>query len=224
MRDAGSLVSRVAQAPENGITSGELRRVLLRCGVLSDLFQKGRVVKHPLGFAQLQVGEFDGRAVRLHLWPRCGAVGAESTSDIHSHPWPLHSFVLAGSIINRRYDVSVSDPKAGELYEVRRVHDGVVHRKLDIGVDWRVQSSETVCAGDDYAVAVATFHSSTSTPIGAVTMVIAGERGELPARVVRPLGDPPIITRAPVLVGEAEKWEALRQVLSMLEHMHTPGR
>lgn len=219
MADSHNVGHTIAQAQELGLATPEIRSLLLRTDVLMYFFQSRRVVKHALGFTQLQLGEFNGRAVRLHLWPRCNGVAAENTSEIHSHPWPLRSFVLSGSIINRTYRVFESNQEVGELYEVRRHEDRTIHTKLDIGVTWEVQSLETVQTGSDYSVEVSKFHSSTFTTTGAVTIIIAGERGKSLARVVKPLSAPRIITRTPVLLTETEKRQTLAQVLTMLQHI-----
>jgi len=217
MDDLRDITEKIAQSHELDQPCSQIRRLLRQRDVLEILYSHCVVVKHALGFTQIQVGEFDGKAVRVHLWPRRKPAERETTSDIHSHPWTLRSFVLAGTIKNRTYDVFESEEGVGELYEVRRIDNQVVHTRLNIGVVWRIRSAAHIQANHDYTVETSTYHSSAFTFTGAVTAIIASERSSMPARVIRSLNDPQIITRAPILLSETEKLEAFDAMFLMLE-------
>lgn len=44
---------------------------------------------------------------RIHVWD--SRLRAPLVSDIHAHPWPLHSTVISGELINQRFDVAPAD-------------------------------------------------------------------------------------------------------------------
>jgi hypothetical protein len=214
-----AILPTVAQSEELALTCEEIRELLLGGGALSDVFQRCQAVRHALGFTQIRLGEFNGKAVRLHLWPRRNGGNSVDVSDIHSHPWPLRSFVLSGSIENRVHDVFEADPGLGQLYEVERHENHVSHTNLNTSVAWSTRSISSIQANSVYTVEISTFHSTAFTATGALTMIIAGERGRSLAQVIRTPGEPRIISRAPVVLTKRESQVTRETILTMLEQV-----
>jgi hypothetical protein len=210
------LVRTISCAEEERLSCDDLRDLLLEEDNLTYFFENRRLIKHALGFLQIQLGEFDGRAVRLHMWPGHNDHATDKRTDIHSHPWRLQSYVLFGSIGNSVFQVFESNCGPGQIYEVERQGGAVTHRKLDIKVAWKPLSVETIGRDGHYSVEASAFHSSTFTAIGAVTLVIAGERGGSLARVVRIAPAPRVVTRLPVYLSVSQKKKALSTVYSYL--------
>ena len=109
-------------AAEEIAQHGYLAEYLYRLAGSDHLASCGPLVgyRHPNGFSKIRlVGLTDyGWAARLHVWN----VGS-SDRDIHSHRWPFASYVLSGSLVERRYE-------SNRVFEVSR--DRVVDRSPNV--------------------------------------------------------------------------------------------
>lgn len=58
---------------------------------------------------------------RIHIWDSSLAIARVSTA--HTHPWPLHSTIISGELINQRFRIATSD-KVGLSYQHQRIQTG----------------------------------------------------------------------------------------------------
>ncbi|MEU8633235.1 hypothetical protein AB0C38_13765 [Amycolatopsis sp. NPDC048633] len=220
MADFKATLATLAQAEEFHLTCAQVQGLLLDDNFLGELFQRCQIVKHALGFVQIRLGNINGKAIRLHLWSRESVLTSVSAgSEIHSHPWPLRSFVLCGSINNRIYEVVESDSGTDELYKVERHGKRVHHTRLHVRVSWKIVSTRLIHAGSSYAIDVSTFHSTDFAESGSLTLIVVGQRKGLPARVVKPLDGPTTIIKAPVLLSESGNRLVRESIIEMLRRV-----
>lgn len=162
------------------------------------------------GFLSIELYRFESgkkrKILRLHIWDESFSINPQNLNfkkyEIHSHLFNAQSHVLAGSILNERFDISNSnDTSEKSLYRIDwksiMDEDGVSKRQSELNVevnDVRVTklSSETIGAGQDYSVSINEYHSSRSiTPISATLFLFNSNEGlsEL-SKVVGPKNDP----------------------------------
>lgn len=162
------------------------------------------------GFVSIELYRFesgkDRKILRLHIWDESFSINPQNVNlkkyEIHSHLFNAQSHVLAGSILNERFDISSSNDKSeNSLYQINwksiTNDDGISKRQSDLTVyvnhvKVTKLSSETIGAGQDYSVSINEYHSSRSlTPISATLFLFNSYEGlsEL-SKVVGPKNDP----------------------------------
>ena len=73
---------------------------------------------HPLGFVTCVLMRDKSRKVRLHYWPIGGGIQQSPDCQLHDHRFEFKSWVLAGSVENVEYDISVD----GAQFAVYQAH------------------------------------------------------------------------------------------------------
>jgi hypothetical protein len=140
--------------------------------------------KHPNGFSKIRlVGLTDyGWAVRLHVWD-----GGSSDRDIHSHRWPFASYVLSGSLIERRYE---SNSGMGQWikYDCGRSVDGLYALRNPQACNVSLIAEDTYQSGSSYKGNAEALHLA-MTGGGAhptVTLFIQGSERKKSSTVIKP--------------------------------------
>ena len=162
------------------------------------------------GFLSIELYRFESernrKILRLHIWDESFAHNFQNNDfgkyKVHSHLFSAQSHVLAGSILNERYEVLNSDkPSDHSLYRIdwKSIKDdnGFSKRKSELNVDisdvrLRKTSSETISMGQEYSVSINEYHSSKSiTPLTATLFLFNSDEGlnDL-SKVVGPKNDP----------------------------------
>jgi hypothetical protein len=147
------------------------------------------VIWHPLGFANIKYRIDRDTCLRIHVWPRAQRQkpGA-ALSGIHDHTWDLRSWVLAGRLTNRRFEM-IDASEHGATHEVVDIEmDGPVDRLSATGswVTLRTVSCTSYGPGDSYDVEAGSFHATEIDARPVVTAVIGNERLSTKARTVEP--------------------------------------
>lgn len=73
------------------------------------------------GFGMLRI--YLSEEVRMHVWDSRYRV--ENVSDMHTHPWHFHSMVVAGAVVNRRFEREPVSNMAHVLLEEHALRCGV---------------------------------------------------------------------------------------------------
>jgi hypothetical protein len=140
--------------------------------------------RHPNGFSKIRlVGLADyGWAARLHVWN----VGS-SDPDIHSHRWHFASYVLSGSLVERRY---ASNSGAGQWtsYDCGPSTDSLYALVNPQACDVSLISEDTYQSGRSYKRDAEALHlAMTGGEVHpAVTLFIQGSERKKSSTVIRP--------------------------------------
>lgn len=59
---------------------------------------------------------------RIHVWD--SSLRTHYVSDIHNHPWPLHSTIISGELINQRYSGSSNTERFIPNYKGQKIATG----------------------------------------------------------------------------------------------------
>lgn len=184
-RIRGLLEDLVAASDEGG-TCADVRGILARPAALEAIAADCPAIGHVLGFTQVRLGEVAGRVVRLHVWSRT----PDAVHDVHTHTWPLKSYVLAGTMENWLFDVEADAGERAGLYRVtyhaggtRRVFTGVRVRAERSGVD-------RIARNGAYEIGPADFHDSNVVSEHAITLIVSGVSDGRSPLVVGPPVDP----------------------------------
>jgi hypothetical protein len=148
------------------------------------------------GFLSIELYRFESKSnrkiLRLHIWDETFANNFQGNDfgkyKIHSHLFSAQSHVLAGNILNERYEVlNSNEPSENSLYRIdwKSVTDnqGLFKRKSELNVDLsdvklKKTSSETITMGQEYAVSINEYHSSKSiTPLSATLFLFNSDEG-----------------------------------------------
>jgi len=190
-------------AADHDASPADIRRMLLRDGVLDAIFSSGKCIEHVLGFVQLRVGTYGGRLVRLHLWGG-EEPNADERRDVHSHMWSFKSYVLNGALENSTYRVALSAQKPysmvpdSALYEVRYLPSGTQRFRIQENVECEQEQAERIGRDASYDMDGHQFHSSQPTEPGTVSLLITQRSyGQMPlvvhAATPKPVEDYPFI-------------------------------
>jgi hypothetical protein len=210
------ICKEIVVAAEAGCDADDMRRIILGGPVLEDIFEHSLAVEHVLGFAQLRLGSYRGRLVRIHLWNTLGSGRYHSDGDVHSHMWPLRSYVLGGRVENEVFDVTRCPDGPGEIYEVQYSQGGSHRVRLETRVTLGTRKTERLERGMRYDVGAEDFHSS---KVGqeSVTLIVTGARTGRSPIVVRQAGSVQAVQDYPLLVvprsGLRWRFEKMRQVI-----------
>jgi hypothetical protein len=161
------------------------------------------------GFLSIELYRFesnkDRKILRLHIWDESFLINSQDIDfgkyKIHSHLFNAQSHVLAGSVLNERFDVlNSSENTEKSLYRINwksnTDENGISKRESQLIVDTndiRINklSSETITIGQDYSVSINEFHSSQPiTPIAATLFLFnSGDGLNDLSKVVGPKND-----------------------------------
>ena len=138
--------------------------------------------RHPNGFTKVKLARLAGSdwSVRLHLWDP----GAED-SDIHDHRWGFASYVMSGSIAERRYEIA---PGVGQslMYNCSASLDGSYLLTGARMCDPRLVAEDIYEAGSSYQRDPATMHRAMANGgRPAVTLFVQGAEVKNSTTVVR---------------------------------------
>ena len=157
---------------------------------LIDQPERYTATAHPLGFVHALVTEApDKTRVRLHLWPTIPYRQQEPAWLVHRHSWPLTSFVVAGDINDRRFEVTPAANGDRRLYETTYVGDESVLTASPSLAVCSPAGSRRWRAGEHYVVPQDAFHASVATG-PAVTIAVSGTPLGTPAVVVGTVNGP----------------------------------
>lgn len=117
------------------------------------------------GFGLLRL--YIRRIGRLHVWD--SALRYDNVSMIHNHSWDLRSTIVAGRLLNTRYEV---DPLVGEPHDGIRMITGYDCRQVAAMENVRLlrQPHEIYQPGDVYAQAAHVLHR-TDADDGTITLM-----------------------------------------------------
>lgn len=219
MNDIDKICEDIVITAENGGDAEDMRRILIAGPVLEETFEHSLAIEHVLGFAQLRLGSYEGRLVRIHIWPAVSSdERSDPTSDVHSHMWPLHSYILGGWVENSLFDVMQTPDGPGEMFEVR--YSSKASHRVPVGarVRWEMKKAEQVTRGMRYSVGADDFHASRVGPKGSVTLVVTGLRSRRSPLVVRAVDPSPLPEDCPLrpipVVRLRQLLERMRQAIS----------
>lgn len=135
---------------------------------IEDLTRPELMHMHVLGFVQSRLATRGGRELRLHHWPS----GARFSEEPHTHLWGLTSYVLSGAMRSTEYQVASSaTPSPYSLFSVRQLESGTVREPSLDNVDVTIARLATHRAGEQYRVAVNTYHTSEPASSSALTLI-----------------------------------------------------
>jgi hypothetical protein len=184
MDKMSSIQRDLIQASDGG-TTADIRNILTRESALEALFDHCTTIGHILGFFQLRLGIYQGRYIRLHLWGADDSPVLDEAGDIHSHLWGFRSHILAGSLCNTIYDISLCESGPGDIYEVRYHPSGTKRSLLDYKVDWSTREALQLIRDDSYVISNDDFHSSGVHRASALTLIVTDAPSGRPPYVVR---------------------------------------
>jgi hypothetical protein len=158
---------------------------------------------HPYGFLVLRLAELPSHEViRLHIWPADARKRQEPDWPVHSHPWDLRSYVLAGHLQNQLFDVSSTVSGEFRLYAVEYAGQESILRATDRMVGCQLASVASYEQGDQYCVSSDEFHVTHVDPgVFAATLVVTS----------RPTATPPSVVGQP---GHDESYRYIRRPCS----------
>jgi hypothetical protein len=148
------------------------------------------------GFLSIELYRFESernrKILRLHIWNESFANEFKSNDfgkyKVHSHLFGAQSHVLAGNILNERYEVIKSnDLSENSLYRIdwesKTDEKGITKRKSELNIDLdnvrlKKTSSETITLGQEYSISINEYHSSQSiTPLSATLFLFNSDEG-----------------------------------------------
>lgn len=161
------------------------------------------------GFLSIELYRFEKeknrKILRLHIWDESFPKNIKQVDfnkySIHSHLFNAQSYILSGTILNERFEISSSENSENSLYRIEwdsvTSEDGVTKRKSKLAVDKTdisvtKLSTETIEPGQNYSVLVNEYHSSKSiSPISATLFLFNSYEGQSEiSKVVGPKNDP----------------------------------
>ena len=169
-----------------------------------DALSRRVVLRHPLGFLQVRLGELSGRTVRLHFWRSDSYCPRYPHWPVHAHPYPLRSQVLSGAVHQITYHVdSALDAPTHRVYHVDYSADGSTRRPTDHLVA-AVPSHDYICSANSrYEIPTSEYHQTVPHVSPGITLVITGYPDGSPARVLGEVSDP-AAHHYPVMPAAAE--------------------
>lgn len=133
----------------------------LNPGEVCNLAKDVKATWHPTGFGVYHLPiAFEGRSVRLHIWPSTIRLSPPHHPAHHNHNWDLLGLVLAGQYVEETLTVSPTSYDTGlALYDVsyRSLNNAaVIQLNRRIRVDSR--TTRSFLPGEVHALEATTFH------------------------------------------------------------------
>jgi hypothetical protein len=149
------------QILEGQPTESQLR---LLFDYLNDHIDVVDATHHPLGFLHVNVGNFEGQGLRLHIWAAEFNFPVRPLWPIHNHTFDVVSYVSAGIISNVMYEVENADARAAtnRVYFVEYTNNTSTLRATKDLVRIVNMNESTTVRGEIYRVHRGRFHASTS--------------------------------------------------------------
>lgn len=157
---------------------------------------------HGIGVLQAYLSEDSEPEVRMHVWSRLLLKpGMEISGDAHDHRFHMVSHVLIGSIAHEEL-IPVADQDGDHgmlaLTHARAAADNKFHGPIrELDGRYRVHRNlMRIAAGQSYSFQPGQFHRSRllgSAGDVVVTVVDKHAQQDLPARILYPLAQPPVM-------------------------------
>lgn len=185
---------------------------------LQHVLSQRPILRHPLGFLQMPLGEIEGRRIRIHFWRSDCYCPRYPYWPLHAHPYPLRSLVLCGAVHQIAYSIDTAPTvPTHRIYEVDYEANGSTRRPTDHLVNAIPTYSYVCSTGSYYDIPIAEYHQTMPHASPGITLVVTGRTGESPARVLGDVGNP-TARYYPALPAAGELREAcvrdLQQLLS----------
>jgi hypothetical protein len=175
--ELNALVRDIVDTAAESADPEDIRSLLRADAAIEAVRARAAAIQHVLGFWQIRLGQHNGRFVRLHFWDGT----APQVEDVHSHAWPFRSYVLAGRIDDRRFQVRDDPGAQGELARVDYAHAGLT-RRVPLGrkVSCDEVVASVVTAAESYQLAKEEFHCSAVRSRLAATLLVTGRESASP--------------------------------------------
>jgi hypothetical protein len=172
---------------------------------------------HPYGFVKLPVTSDPARRLSVHIWhPRVRRLQLPAHL-CHSHGWLLESTVLAGSLIDRRYEVTPSALGDAFIYQVAYEGDDSVARRTMERVKTRLLGEASVPIGARYVIPREEFHTTVTRRGTAVTAIRNVEDPVVPGRTVRLSSDPEVLRYRRGSLSQVNRDEVVADAIAAIE-------
>lgn len=154
---------------------------------------------HGIGVLQGYVCENVEPEVRLHVWaPELVKAGMDVSGDIHDHRFDMVSHVLSGAVGHE--EIFPSEDAGGDwrmlkLTHARAAKETAFHGPTEnlIGRFTVSRASMVISEGHSYRFPRGKFHRSPVLPGVAVTCVEKHNQSTEAARILHPVGEPPVM-------------------------------
>lgn len=171
---------------------------------------------HGIGALQAYLHESIARELRVHIWsPTLVLPGMAESGNAHDHRFALRSTVLVGSLRHTEWGLTPDPVGDHELYDFVHARLHTEQNRLAMrrtGERCRVEKrGMTLNEGWRYTFARGAFHSSEPLSDIVVTLVEKVDQRDVSARVVAPVGIPPV----PAFSGRLE--EHADEVIALIE-------
>lgn len=153
--------------------------------LLSDNPKLVAVTEHPVGFAHAKILEEPDLTIRLHIWPIPAIAPQDPPWLVHRHMWPLTSYVIYGSVVNKLYAVHPHEEGSHRLYSVTYKGGKSIMTATTDRVTCDLESQHEFSVDDRYEVDPAAFHSTcAASGRPTATIAVTGPPTGEPPRVV----------------------------------------
>lgn len=134
----------------------EERRMGIQSALVRAILEQWRAYKwtgQGFGFIRTKLANVG----RIHIWD--SSLATKRVSTMHTHPWPLHSTVISGELINQRF---IEDPSEGMPYMRSSIATGEGGGLLGEPVSAFIRSGppELYLPGDSYSQEPSIIHRS----------------------------------------------------------------
>ncbi|WP_157955160.1 hypothetical protein [Halomonas denitrificans] len=114
---------------------------------------------HPLGFAMCRIAKWGPVSLRVHIWPVEMENQQKPAWLIHDHRFHLTSWVLAGSLENREYQIDYSGSDFA-IYNANYSGDKSLLNKTSASCSKKLTRKIILGKGEVYEVNSGVFHES----------------------------------------------------------------
>jgi hypothetical protein len=134
------------------------------CKQLLHSLTQAPLTRHPYGFFVMRCGSHSGADLRIHAWLDVQRMRQEPDWPPHTHPGPILSFVIAGCVRNRVWNVVRDRLGTHTVYQVSYSGEESVLKRTKRLVRVQPASETQICAGECYEVPAKVFHDSDVAP------------------------------------------------------------
>ena len=184
-------------------------------GLIEDENIDKKCFKHPFGFIQVKVIDFDSiplESLRIHIWSNT-RITQKPYYSVHNHSFDFKSLVLCGHIVNSKYSVQNVSDSENCIYTVRYDDKNSTSKllKTEEVVSCNVATKSVVSAGQFYVLKKDEFHSTdVNADIYAATLFSTFNRSGKICVIGKKEGDQEYIFERQhfdkdILVGELKK-------------------